>query len=569
MSEWDKEKAIEFIENMQQDIEKQVNMVISSFSDRNKQQLITEMVRYVDFLFEWDVINTCSISKKMANIVEFALPSFFHCVAYADKGLTGNLLAPSNAERKKQIEQILEVQQIYGLLKTCKDYVTANMMQVVEIKENEMKLQFKELYHDLERIDRVSVVLHSNSVLHDIMPYNLILSKKLKTVQGEMEKLVYKWREDFIGYGADSEVDDLYIKHAALDLIQSTEWNVFEPEDKFGGIPYAIYIDAVIGLESLSLKHLQFIYLALGKYKNLDKYNLLPVYETKDTICEMLETLLGVSREEAIIVMETLVLRQEDMENIEKYNIPLPPYLEIANEYFIRSFAGCLYEPTEYVLFNLKRFYQKDWDRNIQKREKIFRQEFYGLFSDDLYEKYNRNIDIKIEGKLITDIDACLYEKNSGDILFVQLKWQDSIYDSFSSMISKRKNYFEKVEEWILTMKTWIEETPEEIIANYLHLKSYQVKKEKIHLLIVGRYNGEYSTSGVSEKGIPYCQWYELKRVLEENKEKINIGSWGIRRIYMELLELMRKREQKRSIVSGIQYGEKRIVYDGLFYNEA
>jgi len=433
------QEAIEFVENIQQDIEEKVNAVISLYSDRSKQQLLTEMVRYVDFLFESETTNTCSVSKEMVNIVEFAIPIFLRCAIYKEKKLIGNILAPTNEDRKKQIKEILEHQQIYGLLELCKGHLKVDLMEVVEVKKNEMKLKFKNLYHDLERIDRMSVVSYSHRVLQQIIPYNIELAKKLKSVQDKMDKLVYKWNENFIGYGTESEIDYLYMYHALLDMIQSTEWNVFEPDDEFGGVCYSVYVDAVVLLESFSLKHLQFVYLALEKYKNLDKYNLLPVYETKDTISEILEIALQIPRKKVNVLLETLVLKQADLENMNSENIPFPPYIEIADEYFIRSYAGCLYEPMEFVLFKLKKLFRSDWDKNIQKREKIFRREFYELFPDHFYKKYDKSIVIKESGKFITDIDVCMYEKSSGNILFVQLKWQDSIYESFNSMVSKER----------------------------------------------------------------------------------------------------------------------------------
>jgi hypothetical protein len=198
--------------------------------------------------------------------------------------------------------------------------------------------------------------------------------------------------------------------------------------------------------------------------------------------------------------------------------LPLPPYIEISKDYYIRSYAGCLYEPISYLLFRLKKKFPKDWDSNIQRREERFRNDIYDLFPNEVYTKFRRNIVLKKNGVVITDIDACLYDKETGDILFIQLKWQDSIYDSFKSMTSKRKNYIDKVNEWIETMQDWIQTADVGLIANYLQMRPDMIDKQKIRLLIVGRYNGEYSSSGTAFRGVVYCQWFELQRILSINR---------------------------------------------------
>jgi hypothetical protein len=561
--------SIRFVEEMKSEISKNVRP-LESFADRSKQVLLCELVRYIDFLFEKDTTYSHNISCKTANLIEYAVPLLVQLTGLKDKNIIGMPLIPSSQNMKEE-KIILDELEIYGLLVTCENYIKSGMLETKAINDNQMELNFVDKYNDLERVDRVNTAAYSNGMLYTLMPYNINMTKEsiIKPILNKMKELVYSWQECFIGYDADEKVDDYYINNATIDLIQDAEWNCFEQKDRFGDIDYEVFIGAVLMLESISIKHLQFVYLALDKYPNIDKYNILPVFDTKQTICESLQYFLDIDEKTALIILDILSLKQDELSLLKASYLPLPPYIEISKDNYIRSYAGCLYEPISYLLFRLKKKFPKDWDSNIQRREERFRNDIYDLFPNEVYTKFRRNIVLKKNGVVITDIDACLYDKETGDILFIQLKWQDSIYDSFKSMTSKRKNYIDKVNEWIETMQDWIQTADVGLIANYLQMRPDMIDKQKIRLLIVGRYNGEYSSSGTAFRGVVYCQWFELQRILTINRENVINRKYKLNDIYRELMNAMQRREQERKIKAGIEYNGKKVIYNGLFYNEA
>lgn len=562
-------EVIGFIEKMKAEIFQNACDPIKNFQDRSKQNLLCEAIKYIDFLFESDTTYSHSISTKTANLIEYGIPSLMQISILEDKNIAVVPLIPSSLCMKNEIKQILDELEIYGLIETCEKYVRAGMLKLKSIDNNQLQLVFTDKYHDLERMDRVNTVLYSNNILYSLMPYNIAMLDEtiINSVLDRMNNLVYRWQENYIGYGADEKVDDYFIQNAVIDLIQDADWNCFEQKDKFGEIEYEVFVAAVLLLESISIKHVQFVYLALDKYPDLDKYNLLPVFETKQTICESLQYFLDIDERESLQILDVLSLKQNEIESLKDKYLPLPPFLEIAKDYFIRSYAGCLYEPISYLLFKLKMRFPKDWDKNIQKREIRFRQELYDLFPDELYIKMDRNIVLKKGKKIVTDVDACLYDKIEGNILFVQLKWQDTIYDSFNSMLSKKKNYTEKVKEWIRTTQDWIRFADADTISNYLQVKPSLIDKKKIYLLVIGRYNANYSFSEDAFEGAEYCQWFELQRIMKD-KADLTKDKFKFIDLLKELRKLRERREQERKINSGIEYNGKKILYDGLFYNE-
>lgn len=216
------------------------------------------------------------------------------------------------------------------------------------------------------------------------------------------------------------------------------------------------------------------------------------------------------------------------------------------------------------MLAELKRLYPKDWDRNTKERERLFRDELYKYFIDDRFITFNRSIDIVEAGKTITDIDACIIDKETNDIAFIQLKWQDSIYESTRSLISKRKNYVEKATKWVQDIEQWINKTSEKRIADFLQLSPQLVCKDKIKIFVIGRHNGNYSGDERPYNNAAWCQWYNLIRIIGVSKEDITIP---------KLFDLIQKEspynQQNEIKPSEIKYGNYCIEIVAPPYNHA
>ena len=564
-------EAIKFVEKMKNEISDNVQKPLECLNDRNKQMVLCEFVRYIDYIFEEDTTFRHAVSCKTANLIEYVGPFLLQFTALKNSDINGALLTASSKLMKEEIQKISNNLEIYGRLETCEHYIKTGLLKLKSVEANKMELIFSDTYNNLERIDSINNAAYSNSILYTLLPHNIKRMEQniIKPILDKMDGMIFSWNEQFIGYEADEEVDDYYIHNAVVDLIQDTEWDAFEQRDKFGGIEYDVFIGAILMLETIAMKHLQFVYLALEKYSNIDKYNILSVFDKKNTICESLQYFLNIDEKIAQIVLRAISLNQNEISLLNNSYLSIPPYIEIAKDYYIRSYAGALYEPVSFLLFKLKKMFPKDWNHNIQKREERFRNNIYDLFPDEFFIKFKRNIVLKRDGRIVTDIDACLYDKKTGYIFFIQLKWQDSIYDSFNSMVSKRKNYIDKVNCWIQSMQEWIQNSSLETIASHLQVHPKMIDKEKIKLLVVGRFNCKYSHSENDFKDAIYCQWFQLKMILLNDRERLFRGDYNIDELFCNINNKMTAGERKDNEKHQIYYNGKRIIYNGLFYNEA
>ena len=99
-----------------------------------------------------------------------------------------------------------------------------------------------------------------------------------------------------------------------------------------------------------------------------------------------------------------------------KIGAVFPPFIKVSSQHYFCSYAGCLHRPVEYIHSELKRKYPADWNKSIQQSESLFRKDLYLLFNRDNFITMENNIVIKSESIIITDIDACIIDKNTKEI---------------------------------------------------------------------------------------------------------------------------------------------------------
>jgi hypothetical protein len=496
---------------------RRVEKFVSSLTIREQQVYINEVVRYLDYLYD-SVLDEQGKNRDYYNFIQFAFPVAFRYLYKNYDDVIGNPLIPSTEVSMEKVEGFLNICFKAGLMENIEELLRYDILTFTELGEKSVRLSYKRKYFSIERYEKNQSVKYSNAILRSLEEEYIKEIGKLPRVLKIMERLVFTWNKNFIGYDAHPEVDLFYIRNAQLDFIQAqTEWDGFQPNSKFGGVEYQYFLSALIAIESIALKHLQFVEVALKQYANLKKYNILPCVVDYQNILSTLAYILEAPIDVAELTLKTLMLNSENKESYFYINAPNPPFIKVSSTQLLRSYGGCIYRPIEFMLAELKRQYPKDWDRNTKEREQFFRDQLYSYFiPSERFIMINRSIDIYSNGKIITDIDACIVDKETCEIAFIQLKWQDSIYESTRSLVSKRKNYIEKTTQWVLDIQQWINNTDEKKIADYLQVSPRLINKKRIKLFVVGRHNGNYSGDDKPPQNATWCQWYKLIEVIEK-----------------------------------------------------
>lgn len=502
-----------------------VEKYLSKLSVREQQIFINQIIRYYDQLYDSVLNKGTHNSDEILDFIDFSFPIVFRNLYKDYKNLAGNPLVPSTSQSIKNVKSFLSICFKAGLMENYEELLQYGVLKSEVIDEKSVGLSYTNKYYSIERFEKIQSVKYSHAIMRSLEGEYYEGLSQLPHIIKKMERLVYTWNNNFIGYDADPEVDHFFIRNAQLDFVQATEWDGFSPTSSFGGIEYHFFLSALIAIQSICLKHLQFVEIAIKKDPNLEKHNILPCVVDYGPLVDSLTYILGTSEETVEAILDSLIYDEENKEFYSHINAPMPPFIRLSSTQLLRSFCGCIYRPIEFMLAELKRQYPKDWDRNTKERELLFRAELYKHFNNDRFITFNRSIDIVESGKLITDIDACILDKETRELAFIQLKWQDSIYESTRSLRSKRKNYIEKATKWVNDIEQWVSRTSEKRIADFLQLSPQCIDKDKIKIFIIGRHNANYSGDEKPSSNAAWCQWYNLIEILGMRlKGKITIS---------------------------------------------
>ncbi|KEQ23275.1 hypothetical protein [Paenibacillus tyrfis] len=542
-----------------------VEKYISGLSIREQQLFINEVIRYYDQIYDSVLHKSHGNSDKDLNFIDFSLPIAFRYLYKDYNKVEGFPLTPSTPQSIQSVKTFLGICFKAGLMENYEELLRFGILKYELIREKSVRLSYVNKHYSIERYEKTKTVKYSHAILNSLGNEYIKGFSQLPKIIKKMEKLVYTWNYNFIGYDADPEVDLFFIRNAQLDLAQATEWDGFSQTSKFGDIEYQFFLDALLAIESICLKHLQFVEAAMKKDPNLEKVNILPLVVDYDVFLDSLTYILGVPTEMSEKIFNTFIFDNQNKEYYSHIGAPSPLFIKISSTQLLRSFTGCIYRPIDFMLSELKRQYSKDWDRNTKEREQLFRNELYNYFDNNRFITLNRSIDIYENGRIITDIDACILDKETKDIAFIQLKWQDSIYESTRSLISKRKNYIEKSTKWVNDIEQWVNKVSEKRIADFLQLSPQLINKDKIKIFVIGRHNGNYSGDEKPYSKVAWCQWYNLIEIIGmHKKEDITIP---------KLFDLIQKESpynQKNEIkTSEITYGNYSVELTAPPYNQA
>ena len=238
--------------------------------------------------------------------------------------------------------------------------------------------------------------------------------------------------------------------------------------------------------------------------------DLLNVFFLKQDLTRLIGKNCNISDEAALSILQMASLRPDTIEYYANGNARSAPFVQISEHQYLRTIKGLLDEPFDFVLYNLRKSFPEAWDKNANQREATFRVQLYALFDDPRFDCVQHPVIIKEKNRTLTDIDAVVIDKATGEIALFQLKWQDPADYSPFALKSKRSNYNLATEKWLQTIEKWLRDSTNEEIASRLGIKVKYFNKEKVSIFVLGRRRGNYSGNKPYPYGCAWSQWYQI-----------------------------------------------------------
>ena len=261
------------------------------------------------------------------------------------------------------------------------------------------------------------------------------------------------------------------------------------------GLPYAI-------------KHIYFVDVLKKDHPELLTENLFYLIKTKEDLLKLIKENGSLLEQQAEEVLNTLSLSSLNRKLFFNTQASCAPLIRVSESQYIHSCAGSLCRSFSFMLDNLTLLYPNACNDNRMKRESVFRQQLYDMITE--FQCIDRQIVITKNGQRVTDIDATIIDRETGEIGLFQLKWQDHTSLSPKSLISKSRNYTYEVSGWIKKITDWIENSSKAEIASLLGVKARFIDKSKIYLFALGREHGNYSGTAPDTPNCAWVQWYRF-----------------------------------------------------------
>lgn len=524
------------LDNVKTEAEDYIEKSTQELEIMEQQASFFNTIRVFDCLYVQYINNQNSpeyreTGERIYNALLYGFPVYLK-KAYKDfSSLNAVVASPSTSKSILIGNKTIYASWLSGMVQNIYDLIKLGVLEVTKNVPKTIHVRYADRYSWIESLEEEYIGLYSKMVhAWQLEQYNKHVAQQPFILE-QMKPLVYVWNGEFIGYGTNSDIDRYFLDMAYLDSREATEWYAFPKKSVFGGIPYETYVKTLVYFVSFAIKHVQYCTLLLESNPQLKIENLLTTIDVNTDTVKLIQYINDIPLEQAQQIFELITLNEHN-HTTHTYNRSAPaPLIRISQHQYLRSMFGCLYRPFEFLLDELRHQYPADWDRNTRDREHTFRKELYEFFDNTHNILVDRSMVVSQKNKIITDIDACIIDKTTGQIALFQLKWQDLIYLSNKSLLSKKANYEKKVSYWIENIKKWIAVCDNKAIADCLGISPKYIDKTKIKLFVLGRFNANYSGTSIQADGVVFGQWYQVVLLLSTMDKK----QWTIESLYQAL----------------------------------
>lgn len=325
-------------------------------------------------------------------------------------------------------------------------------------------------------------------------------------------------------FPADPQIEEYFETAAVMHAERLLGYDYFPNGARLGGLDFLTYKYAVVALirRALADSYRVRVLLALRRTP-LDSVSargcVIPIH-SRGEIERMISDVLENDRESASRVVEFLTLDAPFAAGTYP-GIPHaanPPFVQVSREHLAFSIYGCLNAPFQFLLARLRDAFPRDWNSAANLNEAAFRDELYGLFAGDRFVCVPRGIMLRAEGQVLTDVDAFVLDRETGEAGLFQLKWWFTFGASMRERSSGAKNLAAETSRWVERVTEWLRVRGLVAIADAANLARGDRRcLARARLFVIGRHSAHFSGQEPNEDGSARGTWPQVVRLMRES----------------------------------------------------
>lgn len=321
----------------------------------------------------------------------------------------------------------------------------------------------------------------------------------------------------FLKYDPDWDMIQYHRDYATVSAAGIAEGDALPTAALLGGRTFADWNEASITALGRLLHHVACATRLKAMKRGLQLRNLLTLFARKDDIAAVWgET--GETSEWAERIMGGLMLDTETAVAAERdHEMPLPYYIDFGRHFVLLPVFGGLMNPYAGLVSHLRRTYRQDWDRSVDGRERVFRDELRQMFPPPRYVVPVRGIRLRRDdGSELTDVDAVILDTQTGRLMLVQLKWPDIYGRSLAERNSRRINLL-KANEWVGRVSEWVGDRSSGEVATALNVG--MAGDQPPAILVIARHVARFSGETAYDARAQWISWPTLAQIRTQSPE--------------------------------------------------
>jgi hypothetical protein len=310
------------------------------------------------------------------------------------------------------------------------------------------------------------------------------------------------------------------LETALYSLGQRLGSDSFPDEAAFGGVPFSAYRTGITILAAEALIRVTAAEAIAASDTRFEAWEVKSTGWRIPALAKVLSSAPGLDYDQAVRVIEASTLGPAAAHSYRRVpRAALPPLIGTASDHVLMSVAGCLDEPFQFLLHRLRELYPTDWDRSVDSREAIFRDDLYASLTSMWPERYvtaPRGAKLRDAGRVVTDVDAMIFDRQTGDLGLFQLKWQDAFGASLVRRASSAKNFVQASERWVETVHTWTATQSMAEMAQRLGIPVDCASRIQPRLFVLGRMAAHFSGHGAPDARAAWGTWPQLLNLVAD-----------------------------------------------------
>lgn len=368
--------------------------------------------------------------------------------------------------------------------------------------------------------------------------------KILEPELGRRVKLVDGWR---VIYSPSHEIDAYFKEWSDLYLKRIFSQDMIGQDDKIGGRKFSNYVKVLSAISSVSQKNIAFAAILRSRHPTVHIRNLLTKHTNRESFIGDIARFLGAEIGEIRSIIQSFTLSSDNLDvHTETGETSWAPIVQTSFNTLILPTFGIDINPFLFLLTDLRFRHERDWFRIANNREGRWLDELEEMFAQPRWQIHRKNLKLRHDGKILTDIDFATYEKSSNELALFQLKWQHPVGIDNRGRRSSGKNLLDESNRWISSLLFWIEQNGADELMSRLGFKGS--KAPTIHLFVLGRYHVHLSGYDRRNKRATWSDWSHFKKAYETHSP-LTINIQQLEHGLDSVIEQSRKAKQGESMM--------------------